>query len=146
MKRSTTRLLAGLLGAETLLVIGMTILMVLFRSLVNRFGGGALGMLVALGLVAAVLAVGAVLALSAAGLWLEWQRQPGNRRFSDVLSMAAGVNFIAAVYVGLVLASGGNRVGPVQAAAALGIVVAVLAAYGCARAASTASRRRVTTW
>ena len=48
MKRSTTRLLAGLLGAETVLVIGLTILMVLFRSLANRFGGGAIGALVAL--------------------------------------------------------------------------------------------------
>lgn len=146
MKRSTTRLLAGLLGAETVLVIAVTILMVLFRSLVNRFGGGALGALVALGLVAAVLAVGAVLAVSAAGLWLEWQRQPGNRRFSDLLSMAAGVNFIGAVYVALVVASDGKRLGPVQVAAGAGAVMAVLAAYGCARAASAASRKRITTW
>ena len=146
MKRSTTRLLAGLLGAETVLVLGVTILMVLFRSLVNRFGGGPLGALVALGLVAAVLAVGAVLAVSAAGLWLEWQRQPGNRRFSDLLSMAAGVNFIGALYVAMVVASDGKRLGPLHLAAAAGAVMAVLAAYGCARAASAASRRRVTSW
>lgn len=143
MKRSTTRLLAGLLGAETALVVAITVLLVLFRSLVNRFGGGALGVFVSLGLVAAVLAVGAVLALAAAGLWLEWQRQPGNRRFSDVLSMAAGVNVIAAVYVAGVLASGGEGVGLVHLAGAVGLVTAVAAAFGCARAASAASRSHV---
>jgi hypothetical protein len=60
--------------------------------------------------------------------------------------MAAGVNFIAAVYVGMVLAAGGEGLSPVKLAAAGGAVLAVVCAYGCARAASTASRRRLTSW
>lgn len=146
MNRLTVRLLGGLLGLESLVVLTLTILIVPFRSATNRFGGGLPGTAASFGMALTLLAVGGLLAVAATGLWRGWEQVPGNRRFSDVLSVAAGLNLLGAVYVAAVLATSAEGEVTRQVGAAVGIAVAALAAGGCARAASAASRRRVTSW